>query len=373
MKVLIAGDFCPRYRVEKLINKDDFARVLSGVKSLTDKADYSIVNYECPVIKGDASPIQKQGPNLKSTVKGIEAVKWAGFNCVTLANNHLLDFGETGVHDTIEACEIFGLDYVGCGNNIFEAEAILHVNVNGQKLAVINCCEHEFCIATDESAGCNPLNPIKQYYAIQKAKQEADRVLVIVHGGHEHFQLPSFRMMETYRFFIDAGADAVVNHHQHCISGYEIYNNKPIFYGLGNFLFDNEYNHNGIWTEGLVVEIDFTSSIPSFNVYPISQCAENPSVILLPENSYDETIARINNQLGNPKELKKAIDAFYSEGLSLYTDIFEPCGNRYYFGALRRGWIKSKISTSRFLSASNYISCESHRDRLLWWLNKGKN
>lgn len=52
-----------------------------------------------------------------------------------------------------------------------------------------------------------------------------------MHGGHEHYQLPSLRMQETYRFFIDAGADVVVNHHQHCFSGYEIYNNKYIFMG----------------------------------------------------------------------------------------------------------------------------------------------
>ena len=85
----------------------------------------------------------------------------------------------------------------------------------------------------------NPLLPIQQFYKIQEAKENADYVLVIVHGGIEHYQLPTSRMIETYRFFIDAGADAVVNHHQHCYSGYERYKSKPIIYGLGNLLFDN--------------------------------------------------------------------------------------------------------------------------------------
>ena len=92
---------------------------------------------------------------------------------------------------------------------------------DGETLAIINCCEHEFSIADDDSAGANPLNPIQQYYKIKEARLNADYVLVIVHGGHEMYQLPSLRMVDTYRFFIDAGADAVVNHHQHCFSGYE--------------------------------------------------------------------------------------------------------------------------------------------------------
>ena len=135
---------------------------------------------------------------------------------------------------------------------------ILYKEIGDKKLAVINCCEHEFSIATETTAGSNPLNPISQYYAIKEAKEKADYVLVIVHGGHEHYQLPSTRMQETYRFFIDVGADAVVNHHQHCYSGYEYYNGKPIMYGLGNFCFDEGLKKTKQWHEGYIVEISFT-------------------------------------------------------------------------------------------------------------------
>jgi poly-gamma-glutamate synthesis protein (capsule biosynthesis protein) len=121
---------------------------------------------------------------------------------------------------------------VGGGTNLQEASKILYKKIDEKVLALINCCENEFSIATEVTAGSNPLNPIQQYYAIQEAKSKADYVLVIVHGGHELWQLPSPRMQETYRFFIDAGADAVVNHHQHCYSGYEIYKKKPYILNL---------------------------------------------------------------------------------------------------------------------------------------------
>ena len=90
MKILVAGDFCPYYRVAELFEKGEFDAVLQDVKPITDKADYSIVNLECPVCYGDEKPIEKCGSNLKCTEKGIEAIKWAGFDCVTLANNHFL-------------------------------------------------------------------------------------------------------------------------------------------------------------------------------------------------------------------------------------------------------------------------------------------
>ena len=73
---------------------------------------------------------------------------------------------------------------------------------------------------------------------IQIAKEDNDLVIVIVHGGREHYQLPTPKQRERFRFYADAGADFVVGHHTHCYSGYEIYKGKPIFYSLGNFIFD---------------------------------------------------------------------------------------------------------------------------------------
>ena len=208
------------------------------------------------LVAGDFCPIKRVSPNLSSSPKGIEAIKYAGFDIATLANNHILDFGDQGLMDTVNLCSQYNIDTVGVGKNLEDASKILYKRKDGETLAIINCCEHEFSIAGDDTAGANPLDPIQQYYKIKEAKQSADYVLVIVHGGHEMYQLPSLRMVDTYRFFIEGGADAVINHHQHCFSGYEFYKGKPIVYGLGNFCFDSSYR-NSIWNEGYLAAIDF--------------------------------------------------------------------------------------------------------------------
>ncbi len=368
MKILIAGDFCPQQRVAKLFEHKDFATVLGDVKPIIEEADYSIVNFECAVTYGGEKPIEKIGPNLQCTKNGIEAIEWAGFNCVTLANNHFYDFGDEGVVNTLNACQEYGIDTVGGGIDLHEASKVLYKEINGQTLAVINCCEHEFSIATESSGGANPLNPIQQYYAIKDAKLHADYVLVIVHGGHEHYQLPSVRMQETYRFFVDAGADAVVNHHQHCFSGYEIYKEKPVFYGLGNFCFDKLTRRNGLWTEGYVISIVFSEFKISFTLYPYVQCAVDPIVRLLPQSACINVIEDLNAIIANTKRLQSFADKYYASYAEYYSDPFEPIRNRLYFAAKHRGWLPSLIGKSQKLTIANTIVCDAHRDKFSWWL-----
>lgn len=374
MNIIIAGDVCPRYRVGDYIEREEYDYLLVEVQSLIKSADYSIVNFESPVVNGNASPIEKQGPNLKCTPNTVKALQWAGFNCMTLANNHFLDYGPNGVQDTLNAIDSLGLDRVGGGMTLAEAEKILYKEIKGQTLAIINCCEHEFSIATKDSAGSNPLNPVRQYNAIKEARKKADIVIIIVHGGHEMFQLPSQRMVETYRFFIDAGADAVVNHHQHCYSGYETYKGCPIVYGLGNFLFDiSPVRKNDIWNYGMVVELNLSSTERSFILYPYCQCAEEPKISMLPMDSFDEKLSEINGLIANPELLEQTINDYYAKSSTNYESTLEPIQNKYYFKLKHRGLLPSFIKRRTLISIANYVMCESHRDRFIWWLNHAAN
>ena len=372
MRILIAGDFCPQNRVSQQIDKGDYEPVLGQVREVTATVDYSIVNFECPVTKGGEKPIVKQGPNLKCSSKGIEAVKWAGFDCVTLANNHFRDFGDEGVKNTLEKCREAGIDTVGGGMNLEEASKILFKQIGEKTLAVINCCEHEFSIATNTNGGANPLNPVQQYYAIKEAKEKADYVAVIVHGGHEHWQLPSPRMVETYRFFIDAGADAVVNHHQHCYSGFEVYNGKPIFYGLGNFCFDRKGSWGAKWHEGFMVMLTLGEDKVGYEIIPYRQCLEKPTVEILEKGAYDIPIVELNRVLRDEKRLVEETEKYYASVKDKMSEVFEPCNGRFYLAAKRRGWLPSLISSKRKLLAENLICCESHRDKMIFFLEKEK-
>lgn len=367
MRILISGDFCPRERVAVSIERGDFATVLGEVKEITNNTDYAIVNLECPVVEHEAKPIDKCGPNLKCTSKAVEALRWAGFNCVTLANNHFLDFGETGVKDTLEACQSCGLDYVGGGNDINEASQILYKEIKGKKLAIINCCEHEFSIATDNAGGSNPLNLVKQYYAIQEARLKADHVLVIIHGGVELFWLPSKRMIETYRFFIDAGADAVVNHHQHCYSGYEEYKGKPIFYGLGNFCFD-WFPEDYRWTSGFMVNLLFEENHKvKFDIIPYRQCTEMPNVRILYDKEKEDFFEKLNGYnaiIATDVQLEAEYFKWCNQKEGMYKLVLNPVNNRYI------AWLfKSKIggriiSKRKLLQIYDYLVNESHIERV---------
>jgi poly-gamma-glutamate synthesis protein (capsule biosynthesis protein) len=367
MNILVAGDFCPKYRIKGLLEEGKFAEVLGDVRTITEKVDYSIVNFECPVTLGGEQPIEKKGPNNQCSEKGVEAVKWAGFDCVTLANNHLLDYGAEGVSNTLGVCKKQGIETVGGGMNIKEASQILYKKIGDKTLAIINCCEHEFSIASATSAGASPLDPVQQYYAIKEARTKADYVLVIVHGGHEHWQLPSIRMQNTYRFFIDAGADAVVNHHQHCFSGYETYKEKPIFYGLGNFCFDKSNLTHSIWNEGYMILLQLDDST-GFQLYPYLQCEKEPSVLLIEPTAYDKRIKELNSIISEPELLRSYQDDYFRKEEKKYKQMFEPLDSRLIKVLRKRGLIPSLISRKRKLLALDFIQCESHRDRLLYHL-----
>lgn len=122
MKILIAGDFVPQDRVVSLFSQGKFGTVFDEVKQYTDEADYSIVNLEAPIVVSDnCEPISKIGPNLKTNTNAISAIKYSGFNAVSLANNHLRDYGDWGVNDTLFHLKKEGVDFVGAGLDLMES------------------------------------------------------------------------------------------------------------------------------------------------------------------------------------------------------------------------------------------------------------
>lgn len=372
MKVLVAGDFCSSKRTVSFIKERNFSPILGEIVPVNQSVDYAIVNYEAPVTLGKYEPIEKVGPNLSSLELDVEAVKYAGFDMVTLANNHILDYGALGLNDTLKTCAKNHVDVVGAGKNIEEASKVFYKEIDGKVLAVINCCEHEFSIATDCSAGANPLDSIRQYYQIREAREKADYVLVIVHGGHEHYQLPSLRMVDTYRFFIDAGADAVVNHHQHCFSGYEYYREKPIVYGLGNFCFDADKYRDSIWNEGYVVSFDFgRDSGVEMEIVPYIQNNEKAGVFLMKDRiSFDAKITRLNEIIAERELLEKYQNEYYGTQTDNAMLAFEPYTNRVLQAFRRRKLIPSFLSRKKWCKIRNMLECESHRDKIFYALHR---
>lgn len=373
MKVLVAGDFAPKARLAEQIEETKFPEIFSKeVCAIIRSADFSFVNLESPVTEDGYRPIPKCGPNLHCTPMAVDAIKYAGFTCATMANNHILDFGADGLRKTVCCCQSRGLNVVGAGDNLDGAGRVLYLEKDGKRLAVINCCEHEFSVATETSAGANPLNPIRQFYSIQEAKKNSDFVLVIVHGGHEHYQLPSPRMVETYRFFIEVGADAVVNHHQHCFSGYEIYRGKPIFYGIGNFCFDIfPARVDAIWNYGYMVELSFGDNV-DYRLMPYNQYGRTPTIELVACDSFDAKIKELNAIISNETELKNHIEKYYGTCEKIENLCLEPYSSRVMSKLFIMGLVPSFIKGKKAAFVLNHVECEAHRDKILFALKRKK-
>lgn len=365
MRIVITGDYVPHERVANMFAQGDYSAV-EAWRPVFANADYSIVNLECPILHGGEKPIIKNGPYLHADTHALEALKELCVDCVTLANNHFRDFGNEGVLNTLSELSAYGIDYVGGGANLKDAAAVLYKQIGDETLAIINCCEHESSIATDEHCGSNPLNPIQQYYAIKEAKGKADYVLVVVHGGVEHYQLPTPRMQETYRFFIDAGADAVINHHQHCYSGYEEYRGKQIFYGLGNLCFDNPAKQ-GLWNEGFVLDLTLSKKGSSYALIPYHQCAAEPKVVLYSETEkkvFDKSITELNAIIGKPEELAAKYEELKRYTRIKYREYIEPYKSKLMRYLFRKHLLPS-FMRRKYVLVHNLIQCESHRERLL--------
>lgn len=362
--ILICGDFCPRERVVSIINRGMEEQLFEDWLDLLSKMDYSIVNLECPVIKNNViNPIEKVGPCLHTTEQAIRLLCNSGFNMVTLANNHFFDYGQKGIEDTVDLLDELGLEYVGGGKNKKIAEGTLYREIQNKYFAFVNFCDNEFSIANSVHGGSNPISLVDNYYQIQEASENADYVIVIVHGGHEGFQLPNPTMVKNYRFFVDAGANVVINHHQHCFSGYEIYKNAPIFYGLGNFCFDRKNMRNNIWNEGYAVELCFNNEDLSFKLYPYIQCNEKPGVFLLKkQDNFLGKLAVLNEIIGNEDKLNITFDTYVKKELINIRSIFQPYHNRYLRRAFKWNFLFDCWGLKHYRSIMNKFTCEAHRE-----------
>lgn len=371
MKILIAGDFSPKNILSDTIVDGSYKNYYKEIRNITSTADLSIVNFETTLVNKDSRPIRKCGPNLSAPDQIVDAVKWLGFDMVTLANNHSLDFGSEGLQKTIETLKENNVAYVGAGCNLEGAQKYSIQVIDSKKVAVVNCCEEEFTIATDDDWGANPLRPADVFFQIQLAKREADFVIVITHAGHEHFQLPSLEMQKTFRLFIEAGADAVVNHHQHCFSGMEVYKDKPIVYGVGNFLFYSPIKAAGRcpWNEGYLCMLELSDAGIKSEVIPYLQNVDGLNFTILKDRrEFDHEFNQLSRIITNKSSLKQhVIDYYRSDEKSRgYFNMLQPFYGRIYNALTTRGLIPRFIAKKKLINAYNFINCESHRTPLLY-------
>jgi poly-gamma-glutamate synthesis protein (capsule biosynthesis protein) len=256
----VAGDTWSLYVAGDCVHSGSTASdpIGPGVRSRTDAADVSVVNLEAPIPADDSIP--KAGPR-KASNEGVPAMLAdAGFDAVTLANNHAMDYGPAGLFGTIDACGEVGLDTVGAGSDPEDARSPLRYTVDGTDVAIANLCEREFGVATDGRPGTAWIGHPDAMRTVERAVEDADSVVLVAHGGVEFVPLPPVQWQRRLRRFVDAGVDLVVAHHPHVPQGWELHDGTPVFYSLGNFLFDHGARPKTRW--GLSLEVRFDDGTP---------------------------------------------------------------------------------------------------------------
>lgn len=362
----IVGDF---YLNNDNVNNLD---IDNDLQLFFKNSDLNILNLEAPIVD-KITPKDKYGPSLYMNDDSISVLKELNTHLVTLANNHIMDQGEKGLKNTIDTLNLNDIKFIGAGANLTKANAPYIKQINGITLGIINVAENEFSNTYGDYYGAAPLDIIDNTSLIQELKANVDKLIVIVHGGAEMHKYPSPRFKKTLRFFADQGADAVIAHHTHKFNGYEIYNDVPIVYGTGNFIFPNK-NGDDLWNIGVIANLCIEKEKIDLKIYPVKLSYKQK--ITLSFLSDSDTISFIelekdrNEVIANDKLLEKEYDLFVASIKNQYLHYLQPYTSKYLHKLFSMGIIPNFLKNNKKrLLYLNLVRCEAHRDVLIKILN----
>jgi hypothetical protein len=227
-----------------------------AVRDLVSGADVAVANFENPAVS--AFRYHTEGTVFSADPRLIAGLRNAGIDAVSLANNHIGDAGQSGVVQTIANLEKYGIKHAGAGRNSAAAHRPALLRVDGLTVAILGYDT----IAGAYTAGSTIPGSARLTVAGVKAdisaarRAGADVVIVYPHWGIEYRATPFAAQQALARSIVSAGADMVIGNHAHWVGAMEIYKGKPIWYALGNFVFDQTWSEPT--SEGLLLELTFS-------------------------------------------------------------------------------------------------------------------
>jgi len=230
--IMLAGRWVP------LLRNKGYDFPFGGVKAELAKGDINLANLESPIAVGGNEFVAKQY-RFRAEPGLAPALARAGFNMVNLANNHIMDYGEEALAETMLNLEAAGIRWVGAGEDLADARKMALCTVKGAKVAFLGYSlirPVEF-FAAKQRPGTAPGWETLFVEDIALARSEADYVIVSFHWGREGSDTAQPNQRSAAHRAIEAGADVVIGHHPHVLQGVERYKNGIIFYSLGNFVF----------------------------------------------------------------------------------------------------------------------------------------
>lgn len=350
MKILIVGDITARETTKPYYRNKDVDFLYGDTVKLFREADYRICNLECALTEADTG-IDKIGPCLKSPKETAEVLRMLGVDLCAISNNHIFDFGRKGLLDTLEAIKENGMQYTGFGENYDDSRRDYVIEQNGEKIAVIAVCEHEYSYALDDRMGARPFDEFDTPLDVRAAKEKCDKVIVLYHGGKELCRYPSPRLRRACRALVKSGADVVLCQHSHCIGSYEKFEGAHILYGQGNFhfpmnpLFPPEAAP--LWCSGLAATYDTESGEIAFTPILI----EGEAIRIAPED-----------------EAKAIMDAFDARTVELANGAWREGWHRFCeenkknYTRVIRNAARDDIEEGTDNYFGHYLDCEAHTD-----------
>lgn len=250
---------------------DDENLLSDDILAFLHSADHVIPNVEGPVANAEQNTTQSGVQQLLHTIdpRAVKVLNKMKADIWNICNNHIMDAGAYGIESTLKIAEENGVKTIGAGMNIDEARKPVIIDEAGG-IGMFGIGYQRACRKADvDKPGCYSWSDLD---AIQKTiddiKSKCRWCIVVAHAGEEFTPLPSPYTRERYRKYLEMGADIVVGHHPHVPMNYETVGDKIIFYSLGNFIFDTDYQRSQHKTEyGIIIKLNFTEN--EFNFEPM--------------------------------------------------------------------------------------------------------
>jgi Bacterial capsule synthesis protein PGA_cap len=226
-----------------------------AMRHLISTADIAIANFENPA--PNRSTFHTSGTRFTADPRLIDGLVTAGIDYVSIANNHIGDAGDAGILQTIANLKKRGLKYSGAGKDLAAAREPAILEAAGTTVAILGYdAIAKGYFAGPGETGSSQLSLKRARADIKKARQAgADLVIVFPHWGTEYRNKPFQAQQDLARAIIDAGADMIIGNHAHWVGAVEIYKGRPIWYALGNFVFDQTWSEPTM--EGITLELTF--------------------------------------------------------------------------------------------------------------------
>lgn len=281
--------------------------------------------------------------------------------------------GAQGYESTISTLDAASIAHVGGGDDLADAAKPYLFGFAGKRIGVYACAEHEFSIATETTCGANPFDPLESPDHVAKLKSECDFVIVLYHGGKEHYRYPSPNLQKTCRKLVEKGADLVICQHSHCIGCEEKYGNGTIVYGQGNYLFD--HSKSEFWQTSLLVSLDnnlqasYIPLVKQGNGVRLADGVQAKTIL----QEFQERGHRILETGFIDREYKAFADsalADYLVSLGARRTLLGRILNRLSRGKYYKAKVKLLYRKKNYLALRNVIECEAHRELVLRGMKK---